>query len=87
MLKANGLESIDSAEQKCPTYLQSFDLNTVKYWASHSELPRNYLLTNTMPFNLEEINKYANGVGYSDKMVWDDFISAPTWIIEETRKY
>lgn len=73
-LRANGLDSIENAEHKCPVYLQSLDLSTVKYWAAHTELPRNYLLTNTMAFNLEEINRYANGIGYNDKMVWDYFL-------------
>lgn len=87
ILRANGVDSIARAEHKCPVYLQTLDLNTVKYWAAYTELPRNYLLTNTMPFNLEEINRYANGIGYNDKMVWDYFLSCPTWLLEETRKY
>ena len=51
--------------------MHSFDYGTVKYWASHSELPRNYLLFNGASFDLADINKYATGIGFEDKMIWD----------------
>lgn len=44
MLRDNSIDTIQLASSKCPIYLHSFDYETVKYWAAHSELPRNYLI-------------------------------------------
>jgi glycerophosphoryl diester phosphodiesterase len=70
-LRKYKLDTIENATKYCPIYLHSFDYGTVKYWASHTELPRNFLLFTGSPFNLTDIALYATGIGFQDGIIWD----------------
>lgn len=54
-LKKHGVHEVNGATELCPIYLQSFDFQTVKYWKSSTNLPRNYLVEGKTPINLTEI--------------------------------
>ena len=71
-LRKYNVSTIEESEKVCPIYLHSFDYGTVKYWASHTELPNNYLLSKGTPFDLNDVNKYATGIGFQDSIIWDD---------------
>jgi len=71
VLKKYNISTIAESATKCPIYLHSFDYGTVKYWAAHSELPRNYLLGSGQKFDLTDVNKYATGIGFQDSIIWD----------------
>ena len=43
----------------------------MKYWGQHTELPNNYLLMKGTKFDLEDVNKYATGIGFQDSIIWD----------------
>ena len=51
-LKQYDIDTIEKCETVAPIYLHSFDYGTIKYWASHTELPRNYLLQGSTAFNV-----------------------------------
>ena len=84
-LRKHGIDTIDASKVICPIYLHSFDYGTIKYWADHTELPRNYLLGSGTSFDLEDINKYATGIGFEDKIVWDYKENKQTDVVAKTR--
>eukprot|EP00919_Chromeraceae_sp_WS-2016_P013156 GHVR01030759.1.p1 GENE.GHVR01030759.1~~GHVR01030759.1.p1 ORF type:complete len:119 (+),score=1.30 GHVR01030759.1:402-758(+) len=71
VLRKYGLENIANASINCPIYLHSFDYGTVKFWSKNTELPVNYLIEKTQQFDLEDVNKYATGIGFADSLIWD----------------
>lgn len=71
LLRKYDIHTIEKASKICPIYLHSFDYGTVKYWAQNTELPRNYLVEDGYIFDLEDVNKYATGVGFEDDFLWD----------------
>lgn len=54
----------------------------MKYWANHTELPRNYLLGSGTKFDLADINKYATGIGFQDSIIWDYKNNATTDVLK-----
>ena len=84
-LRKHGIDSIDAAEKICPIYLHSFDYGTIKYWAANTELPINYLLSKGTSFDLEEVNKYATGIGFQDSIIYDYSKDAPTDVMAKTK--
>ena len=84
-LRRYHVDTIDEADKLCPIYLHSFDYGTVKYWAANTELPVNYLLGKGAAYDLEDVNKYATGIGFQDSMLWDYANKKPTNVISEMR--
>lgn len=84
-LEKYGMHTVENATKYCPIYLHSFDYTTVKYWAAHSPLPRNYLLFSGTEFDLVDINKYATGIGYQDSIIWNYTTAQPTKVHNETK--
>ncbi len=78
LLKKYNIETIAKAEKLAPIYLHSFDLGTVKYWGNNTELPNNFLAFNGEDLNLDDINAYATGIGFEEKVLWDYAANAPT---------
>ncbi len=85
LLRKYKIDTIDKAAKTCPIYLHSFDYGTVKYWAQNTELPRNYLVEAGYIFDLEDVNKYATGVGFEDEFLWDYRSNKPTALLEQAR--
>ena len=84
-LRKHNLSTISECEKRAPIYLHSFDYGSIKYWANHTELPVNYLLMKGTPFDLDEVNQYATGIGFQDKLLWDYFSNTPTDTLKKTR--
>ena len=84
-MKKYQIETIEKAEKVCPIYLHSFDYGTIKYWAANTELPRNYLLGKGTHFDLEDVNKYATGLGYQDSIIYDYASGKQTSVIQDTK--
>lgn len=84
-LRKYGIDTIDKAKTICPVYLHSFDFQSIIYWSEHSELPRNYLLFEIEPFKLEQVNKYANGIGFEDYIIWDYARKTPNPVLEKAK--
>ncbi len=64
LLKKYDIETIDKSAKICPIYLHSFNYGTVKYWSMNSQLPVNYLVEDGDTFDLNDVNKYATGIGF-----------------------
>ena len=84
-LKKHNISTIAEASKVCPIYLHSFDYGTVKYWAAHSELPNNYLLGFGDSFDLEDVNKYATGIGFQDSILWDYTKNSPRETLKQAQ--
>ena len=84
-MRKHQVDTIDSSKVICPIYLHSFDYGTIKYWAQNTELPRNYLLGHGTSFDLDDINKYATGIGFEDRIVWNYEDDKETDIVTKTR--
>ncbi len=84
-LKRHNISTIAEASKVCPIYLHSFDYGTVKYWAAHSELPNNYLLGYGDGFDLEDVNKYATGIGFQDSVLWDYTKNSPRETLKQAQ--
>ena len=85
MLKTYGLDSSEKAGKACPIYLHSFDYGTIKYWAANTELPVNYLVEDGDTFDLNDVAKYATGVGFEDGFIWDYKSDRATALLEQAR--
>lgn len=85
LLKQYDIHTIEKAAKICPIYLHSFDYGTVKYWAQNTELPRNYLVESGYIFDLEDVNKYATGVGFEDEFLWDYKNNNETALLAQAR--
>jgi hypothetical protein len=85
-LKKYDIHTIEKAAKVCPIYLHSFNYGTVKHWAMNTELPRNYLIEDSDVFDLEDVNKYATGIGFEDDFLWDYDTNKPTALLEQARR-
>lgn len=86
LLKKYNIETIVKAEKVAPIYLHSFDLGTVKYWGNNTELPNHYLAFNGEELDLDDINAYATGIGFEERVLWDYGANAPTDTFFRARK-
>lgn len=86
LLKKYDIETIAKAEKICPIYLHSFDYGTVKYWGMNTELPNHFLAYNGESLDLEDINKYATGIGFEERILWDYKTNTPTATFTEARQ-
>lgn len=75
-----GLADANNATMYCPIVLQSFPIETTKYFEeSGNKLPRIQLLHHeSYNYDLEEVNRYAHGVGVSFPMILT--VNSPTEI-------
>ena len=85
LLQQYDIHTINKAAKICPIYLHSFDYGTVKYWAQNTELPRNYLVEDGYVFDLEDVNKYATGIGFEDDFLWDYDENKETALLQQAR--
>ena len=85
LLKKYDIETIDKSAKVCPIYLHSFNYGTVKYWSMNSQLPVNYLVEDGDILDLNDINKYATGIGFEDDFLWDYDRNEQTALLKQTR--
>lgn len=85
VLRRNNLHTIQNASKYCPIYLHSFDYGTVKYWSNSTELPINYLVTHSTKYDLNEVAKYATGLGVDDASIWNYTTLKPTALLDSSR--
>ncbi len=73
-LEEYGLSNAKNASQYCPIVLQSFPIETTKYFKeSGNDLPRIQLMNdNLYNFDLVEVEKIAHGVGVSFPMIFNE---------------
>lgn len=89
VLKHLNLDSIEESQLKCPIVLQAFDFETVKYWSQKTDLPIVFLSKHKDKFeeDLEEIAKYASGVGVKESFFYDEENKrVDTRLLEKMRK-
>lgn len=84
-LKKYNLSTVEECEKTAFIYLHSFDYGTVKYWGTHTELPVNYLLFKGTSFDLQDVNKYATGIGFQDTIIWDYQSGFSTEVLNQTK--
>jgi glycerophosphoryl diester phosphodiesterase len=57
----------------------------VKYWSANTELPVNYLLDTSTSFTLDDVNKYATGIGFQDGIIWDYSKNVVKEVLKQTQ--
>lgn len=85
LLRTYNIDTIAKAEKTALIYLHSFDFGTVKYWGLNTELPNNYLVFNGESLNLDEVNVYATGIGFEERVLWDYKTNKPTAVFTRAR--
>lgn len=86
LLAKYGIETHEKAAKLAPIYLHSFDYGTVQYWAANSQLPNNFLAYNGEDLDLADIAKYATGVGFEERILWNYDTNQPTAIFSQARE-